>query len=113
MISGGKVQFLRRGCTVLGVFPTLPKIEWGEIELKEDSFFFLYTDGLTDLKNDMGDYFDEEKLLEFTIDNQQLPVAQFNAKLLEHLDEFKGDLGFPDDISFLSGKIFVDKFAEK
>jgi len=113
MISGGKVQFLRRGCTVLGVFPTLPKIEWGEIELKEDSFFFLYTDGLTDLKNDMGDYFDEEKLLEFTMDNQQLPVAQFNAKLLEHLDEFKGDLGFPDDISFLSGKIFVDKFAEK
>jgi hypothetical protein len=37
-----------------------------------------------------------------------LPVKDFNKLLLERLDVFKGDLGFPDDISFLSGKIFAE-----
>jgi phosphoserine phosphatase RsbU/P len=105
MVMGEKVHRLDKGCTILGVFPKLPSIEWGEIELTNDAFFLLYTDGLTDLKNEAGDYFDENKVLEFVAENKELPVKDFNQILMQRLDRFKGELGFPDDISFLSGRI--------
>jgi sigma-B regulation protein RsbU (phosphoserine phosphatase) len=107
MMMQNKVYRLDKGCTVLGAFKKLPNIEWGEIQMTEDAFFLLYTDGLTDLKNESGDYFDENRVIEFVKENEKLPVKDFNKLLLERLDVFKGDLGFPDDISFLSGKIFA------
>ena len=112
MVMGGKSYRLDKGCTILGVFPKIPNIEWGEIELTDDAFFLLYTDGLTDLRNEAGDYFDEEKVVEFVHENLHLKVKDFNTRLLEKLDYFKGELGFPDDISFLSGRIFIHKAAE-
>jgi sigma-B regulation protein RsbU (phosphoserine phosphatase) len=112
MVMGGKSYRLDKGCTILGVFPKIPNIEWGEIELTDDAFFLLYTDGLTDLRNEAGDYFDEEKVVEFVHENLQLKVKDFNTRLLEKLDCFKGELGFPDDISFLSGRIFIHKATE-
>jgi phosphoserine phosphatase RsbU/P len=105
MVMGGKLHRLDKGCTVLGVFPKLPNIEWGELQLTEDAFFLLYTDGLTDLRNEQGDFFDENKVLDFVSAYHQLPVKEFNQQLLKQLECFKGDLGFPDDISFLSGRI--------
>lgn len=105
MVMGGKLYRLDKGCTVLGVFPKLPNIEWGELQLTEDAFFLLYTDGLTDLRNEQGDFFDENKVLEFVSAYHQLPVKEFNQQLLKQLECFKGELGYPDDISFLSGRI--------
>jgi sigma-B regulation protein RsbU (phosphoserine phosphatase) len=108
MMMQNKVFRLDKGCTVLGAFKKLPNIEWGEIQMTDDAFFLLYTDGLTDLKNESGDYFDENRVIDFVLENESLPVKDFNKLLLERLDVFKGDLGFPDDISFLSGKIFAE-----
>lgn len=113
MISGGKLHRLDKGCTILGAFNEIPHIELGEIYLKEDAFFLLYTDGLTDLKNEAGEYFDEEKLAKFALNNYQLPTNHFNKALMDEIKRFKGSLDFPDDISVLTGRIFVDKCAEK
>jgi sigma-B regulation protein RsbU (phosphoserine phosphatase) len=112
MISGGKLVKLDKGCTILGAFDKIPQIEMGEIYLEEDAFFLLYTDGLTDLQNEEGDYFDDEMLAQFALKNQNLGVPEFNEKLMDEIKAFKGSLGFPDDISVLSGRIFVDKCAE-
>jgi len=112
MITNGKLQRLDKGCTILGVFPRIPHIEWGEIELNDDAFFLLYTDGLTDLRNENGDYFDDEKVIAFATTHQHLPVKLFNEVLSQELDKFRGELDFPDDISFLSGRIFVNEYAK-
>jgi serine phosphatase RsbU (regulator of sigma subunit) len=60
------------------------------------------------LRNHEGDYFDDEKVIEFASANNHLPVKNFNEKLLETVNSFRGDEQFPDDISFLSGRIFID-----
>lgn len=112
MISGGKVHKLDKGCTILGAFNKIPTIEMGEIYLEEDAFFLLYTDGLTDLRNEKGAYFDDDMLAEFALKNYHLNVPDFNTALMNEINEFKGNLDFPDDISVLSGRIFVDKCAE-
>jgi len=108
MYHKGKVERLDKGCTILGAFPKIPSIEFGEIFLEEDALFLLYTDGLTDLQNDDDAYFDDDKVSHFLVENKDLPVKEFNDKLMAEVNEFKGPRHFPDDISVLTGRLFVN-----
>jgi hypothetical protein len=45
------------------------------------------------------------------MENHTLPVKEFNSKLKATLNDFKGQQDFPDDISFLSGRIYVSNYA--
>lgn len=107
MYTQGKIQRLDKGCTILGAFEKIPEIEFGEIFLEDDALFLLYTDGLTDLQNENGDYFDDQHVADFIRKNPQLPVEEFNQRLMETVSKFKGDRPFPDDISVLTGRLFV------
>lgn len=108
MYTQGKIQRLDKGCTILGAFPKIPVIEFGEIFLEDDALFLLYTDGLTDLQNENDDYFDDAKVEAFIQNNSSLPVEKFNNKLMEEVNAFKGTRSFPDDISVLTGRLFVN-----
>lgn len=108
MYTKGKIQRLDKGCTILGIFPQLPEIEFGEIFLEDDALFLLYTDGLTDLQNAEDDYFDDEKVESFILENHALSAQDFNNKLMEDVNAFRGERSFPDDISVLTGKLFFD-----
>lgn len=108
MFSQGKIQRLDKGCTVLGAFPKIPAIEFGEIFLEDDALFMLYTDGLTDLQNEQKEYFGDEKVEQFILENGHLPVQDFNAKLMEQVNDFRGEMEFPDDISVLTGRLFAN-----
>ncbi len=107
MYTEGKLQRLEKGCTILGAFPRIPEIDFGEIYLKEDALFFLYTDGLTDLQNKEDVFFDDTHVAEFIKENATLPTDTFNEKLMEHVTAFKGERPFPDDISILTGRLMV------
>lgn len=109
MYTQGKIQRLDKGCTILGAFSKIPTIEFGEIFLEDDALFLLYTDGLTDLQNENDDYFDDDQVEKFIQKNNDLPVKEFNDKLMEEVSIFKGDRSFPDDISVLTGRLFVNK----
>ena len=111
MYSGGKIHRLDKGCTILGAFERIPQIDFGEIFLEDDALFLLYTDGLTDLQNGNEDFFDDDCVEQFILDNHELEVDLFNEKLMEHLNEFKGDNPFPDDISVLTGKLFINNYV--
>lgn len=109
MYMKGKIHRLDKGCTILGAFPKIPEIEFGEIFLEEDALFLLYTDGLTDLQNEEKDYFSDDKVADFITANKDLPVEEFNEELMKTVKEFKGKQPFPDDISVLSARLFVNK----
>ena len=99
------IQKLDKGSTFLGIFPELPEVEYGNIQLDEPAFFILYTDGLSELRNHQGQEFGTQALEDFLAQNHQLSPQNFNQKLLEILSEFKGDLPFNDDISLLTARI--------
>jgi len=105
MMNGSKYR-LDEGCTILGVFDKLPDIEVGEINVEEDTMLVAYTDGLTDLKNNEGDYFNVNSLEEFIDENRDMEVEDFNKKLLQHIDNFKGDTEYPDDVAVLTCKLY-------
>ena len=64
-----------------------------------------FTDGLSELQNEAGDYFDDEQIENFTKEHNNLTADQFNDKLLQVIDNFKGNLEYADDIAILTCKI--------
>jgi sigma-B regulation protein RsbU (phosphoserine phosphatase) len=106
LLSNGEVIPLRNGCTSLGWLPELPFLEIGGICLTDDALIFTYTDGLTDIRNDEGDYFTEEKLIEFLQECADMDAKSLNTKLLAHIETFRGEQPFPDDITVLTCRVF-------
>lgn len=108
LLKSGKdeVVKLESGCTVIGAFEQLPYIEEGKLDLKQETIILCFTDGLADLKNLQGQYFEEEKIFEFVNKNRNLPPIEFNQKLLLEIDRFKENIPITDDIAVLTCKIF-------
>lgn len=106
LVSDGKLQLLTSGCTLLGPFEKLPFIESGEATVGEESIILSYTDGLTDLVNDAGEYFNEGYLFELACRDCHLSANAFSDKLMHEIVQFKGEQAYPDDITILTCKIY-------
>jgi sigma-B regulation protein RsbU (phosphoserine phosphatase) len=102
----GQIQKLDRGCTILGAFPDLKKVDIGTIKVNKEALLLSYTDGLTDVKNNEGVFFNEDYLMEFARQNEYISASLFNKKLMGEIRRFKEDQDFPDDITVLTCKIF-------
>jgi sigma-B regulation protein RsbU (phosphoserine phosphatase) len=103
--SEGKLEFLDKGCTILGSFKDIADIEVGKVVLPNNAMIFAFTDGLTDLKNEKGENLSNEMLIEFLESNYRLEAKVFNKKLMEKIELFKGDTTYPDDFTVLTCKI--------
>lgn len=95
---------LKEGSTIIGAFDELPNIEEKRIVVPPNSLLVMFTDGLTDLTNEQGDFFDETLLTSFLSQKNYPDSESFNAELLERLSSFKESEKFSDDISILSWK---------
>ena len=105
MAMNGKIFRLDKGCTILGAFQELPRLEVGEIYIDDEALILSYTDGLTDIRNEEGEFMDEAYGYEFLLRNHMLSASMFNEKLLEEIHLFKGAEDFPDDFTVLTCKI--------
>lgn len=102
LLRGGELKLLEAGCTLLGSFSELQGVEVGEETLPADSLVVCYTDGLTDLRNDNGDFHSEQLLLDFAREHHHLDPAGFNQRLLERMEAFRESQPFPDDVTVLT-----------
>lgn len=109
LVMNEKVHHLKKGCTILGFFEELPSIEVGEIYLEDDALLCLFTDGITDVRDPDGSYFNEKILGEFAQANIDLIPEDFNKKLMDKVDTFKGVEDFPDDITVLTFRFFKEE----
>ena len=106
LIHKGEVELLRKGCTMLGSFKKLPKLEVGHLQINGEAIILAYTDGLTDLRNKDNVYLSEEMIQEFTLENAHLSATDFNQQLMKKTEQFKGDQTYPDDFTILTCRIF-------
>ena len=104
-----KINELTKGCTLLGMFEKLPSIEVGEVKIEEDATILLYTDGLSDLRNERGDYLPVGRSKVYLKQNSHLNTKEFIDKLMEGVNDFRGEAEFPDDLTILCCKIFAQQ----
>lgn len=98
------IQTLDKGTTIIGSFEKLPFIELGDVAIDGPATLLCYTDGVTDIQNNKGEYFSEEKLANFVEANAHESADVFNKKLMQQINLYKEDLILPDDLTVLTCK---------
>jgi sigma-B regulation protein RsbU (phosphoserine phosphatase) len=109
MINNGKIRKLDQGSTFIGAFEKLPEIKEEVIFIKGETTILTFTDGLAELQDEEGFYFDDEKIESFVRANASDSPDDFNEKLLTEIDRFRGDKEYSDDIAILTCKIYGEK----
>lgn len=91
LIQDGKITRLESGCTIIGAFETLPEIQMGQVALTHPGMIFACTDGLTDIVNDLDQYFDDDYLVTILEEAEEADsAANFNEALMQKVDTFRG-----------------------
>jgi sigma-B regulation protein RsbU (phosphoserine phosphatase) len=105
LYCNGEAIPLKLGTTMIGTFDELPFLNQGEVDVEPGSLIFNYTDGLMDYDVPTPKLWNEDKLLQFVINNGDLSPDKFNQTLLDHLNLIIK--GKPiDDITLLTLRIF-------
>ena len=112
LVKNGQVHHMKEGCTILGFFKNLPSVEVGELVMDDDAMMCIFTDGVTDVRDHEGSFFDEEQLGAFTLKHIELLPDEFNEKLMQKIDAFKGNEDFPDDVTVLTCRFFKNAITE-
>lgn len=100
---------LKEGTIMLGSYKKLPKLSIGEQKVEEEAIVLSYTDGLTDVRNEEGELLDEELLHNFVSACWRLSAEDFNQKLIEFIDNYRGKANLPDDFTVLTCKLYCPK----
>jgi sigma-B regulation protein RsbU (phosphoserine phosphatase) len=106
LLNGRKVTLLKEGCIGLGMLDELPYVNVGKLELKPNTTFVLYTDGVVELENNEGEQFGSERLIKNIQAYSPLKMEDMNNIIFSKLDDWRGDLNFVDDTAIFSCKFF-------
>ncbi len=99
----GKIESLAEGGIALGMVPDNSKlIKEQEIKLEKDDVILLYTDGITEAKNDNGEMFDVERLKESFAKH----AAQYGPEGISHhiaidYSNYVGNTEQADDVTLM------------
>ena len=106
LYNDGEMLELKTGSTVIGAFEKLPFINEEKVKLAPNALLFCFTDGLVDIQNEAGEYFEEERLKTFIKNHKDQSLNEFNNNLIETVEKFKGSRQYVDDIALLTTKVF-------
>jgi len=103
LFRDGKIERLRTGGTVVGLFPSVT-YEVGEIRLEPNDLLLAYTDGITEPENTYGEEFGESRLLEVTRAMLNAPPEVLVTEIYRSVDEWTGSPELQDDMTLLLGR---------
>ncbi|MEY3051974.1 MAG: hypothetical protein RLY31_1759 [Bacteroidota bacterium] len=112
LVVGDRIIRLSEGTTVLGAFDELPFVEDGCVTIEGEALILLFTDGLTELRNEAGEFIDQNMGQRFVLDHYRLSAAEFNRQLMLELEKFRGEANFQDDFTVLTCKLFASDRPE-
>jgi sigma-B regulation protein RsbU (phosphoserine phosphatase) len=99
----GPVQMLKHGSIMLGVMDELPTLQVGELQVPPRTLLLTYTDGLTEVFDEMGEEFGEEGVLQALSEMRYVPLTKLHEELLRRIETFNAKgAHFADDITILS-----------
>jgi sigma-B regulation protein RsbU (phosphoserine phosphatase) len=100
LFRDGKIERLRTGGTVVGLFPSV-MYEVGEIRLEPHDLLLAYTDGITEPENTYGEEFGESRLIEVTRRMLNASPEVLVTEIYRSVDEWTGSPELQDDMTLL------------
>jgi len=96
----GQLTEMDKGAPALGIMKDSTFTE-ESIQLKTGDLFVVYSDGVTEARNEAGDFFGENKLNDLLTQFEGLTATQAGYKILENVDNFIGEARATDDLSMI------------
>lgn len=75
--------------------------EQASVQIQPGDVLVLYTDGIPDAMNEAEEHFKEDRLVDITLSNLNLPVQELQTMILKSVQEFVGETPQFDDITLL------------
>jgi sigma-B regulation protein RsbU (phosphoserine phosphatase) len=100
LVRGKEIQEMQKGDAAIGLIPESTYAEQ-HIELEMGDIVFMYSDGITDAKNEMNEFFTAQKLLQILPKINELSTQEIGRKILKEIDSFIGDTPLYDDLSIV------------
>lgn len=102
MWKDGSITKLETGCTILGSFEKIPEKQSGKIHLESEAVFLMFTDGVTDVQDSAGNYFQEKQLQTFFEQHALKTPKEINSALYHTLQRYHSEEQLPDDLTILT-----------
>ncbi len=106
LVNSQKYETLTKGAYMLGVFDDFPSNIKGEVVISPGDKLFMYTDGVSETTDDLGNEFGEERIIEFLRNTLEEELTMNLADLIICVDEFKESQDYKDDLTMLSVVFF-------
>jgi len=107
LITDSTVSMLKVGCTGLGMFEEIPKIQEGIVNITSTSVLMCYTDGLVEQENDKGEDFGMTNLVKILEENStKISMPALNSLIIDKVANFRESQAYVDDIALLSCKLY-------
>ncbi|HEU4595921.1 MAG TPA: SpoIIE family protein phosphatase [Pyrinomonadaceae bacterium] len=94
--AGGTIERLTTGGTMVGAFDWV-KFEEGQVTLEEGDLLVIFSDGLSEAQNLLGEEYGEERLTRFAVSRRRETVNNIRAELFDEIDKWTGAVERGDD----------------
>ncbi len=106
MINGNSVSKLSIGCTGIGMFEELKKVNEGIIIVEKKAVIVCYTDGVVELENKNNKDFGTESLEALIKKHKDKKAKDLNKQIMDSLIAYKGTMPYIDDIALFTCRFF-------
>jgi hypothetical protein len=96
----GEFKEMEKGAPALGIMPDSIYTE-ESFHLNTGDMFIVYSDGITEARNEVGEFFGDSRLKELLPKIEGLSATQAGTILLQNVDNFIGDARATDDLSLI------------
>jgi sigma-B regulation protein RsbU (phosphoserine phosphatase) len=100
LFRDGKIERLRTGGTVVGLFPSI-SYEVGEVRVEPHDLLLAYTDGITEPENTYGEEFGESRLLEVARGMLNASPEVLVTEIYRSVEEWTGSPELQDDMTLV------------
>lgn len=100
ILSKDKISEMPKGCPALGL---MEKAEFKSqtAELEENDVLIVYSDGVTEARDEFGDFFGERRLKEMLPRLGNLSATKIGENILGYVHNFVGEARYYDDLSLI------------
>lgn len=99
-LEGNKATELPKGGSAIGL-SAKTVFKGQQVDLKKGGLLLIYSDGLTEARNPLGEFFGEKRLFDLLSDARDSSAAELGELLLRAVDGFVGDARRTDDLSLI------------
>lgn len=100
ILKGDTIKEMPKGDAAIGIIEKT-KFKEQRVQLKKDEVFIVYSDGVTEATNEMGQFFGKERLLNTIKKYRDRPADKLGEAITNQVEIFTGNAPRSDDLSLI------------